>query len=141
MVPIQVPCASFFSLTPVIGLKNSISTASVLDATQNMYDSSEKHILRAITERVRRAGAGRSTLVIGENEPQDTQIVRSAHEGGYGMDGVWNDDFHHSAIVALTARREAYYNDYTGKPQEFISAAKRGFLYQGQHYRWQKKRR
>ena len=31
--------------------------------------------------------------------------------------------------------------DYRGTPQEFISEAKRGFLYQGQRYDWQKKRR
>ena len=44
-------------------------------------------------------------------------------------------------LVALTGKREAYYTDYFGSPQEFISAAKYGFLYQGQHYKWQKKRR
>ncbi|MGH8046172.1 MAG: DUF3459 domain-containing protein, partial [Chthoniobacterales bacterium] len=57
---------------------------------------------------------------------------------GYGLDAMWNDDFHHSAMVALTGRSEAYYSDYQGSPQEFISAAKRGFLFQGQHYFWQK---
>jgi len=51
---------------------------------------------------------------------------------------LWNDDWHHSAIVALTGRNEAYYTDYKGSPQEFISAAKYGYLYQGQPYRWQK---
>jgi maltooligosyltrehalose trehalohydrolase len=56
----------------------------------------------------------------------------------YGLDGLWNDDFHHSAIVALTGRNEAYYTDHLGAPQEFISAGKHGFLYQGQWYSWQK---
>lgn len=40
-----------------------------------------------------------------------------------------------------TGRNEAYYIDYEGSPQEFISAAKHGFLYQGQYYTWQKQRR
>ena len=31
--------------------------------------------------------------------------------------------------------------DYRGTPQEFISAVKYGYLFQGQWYRWQKKRR
>jgi maltooligosyltrehalose trehalohydrolase len=44
-------------------------------------------------------------------------------------------------MVALTGQAEAYYTDYHGRPQEFISAAKWGFLYQGQRYRWQKNRR
>ena len=42
-----------------------------------------------------------------------------------------------SARVALTGRTEAYFTDYRGAPQEFVSLAKRGFLYQGQRYRWQ----
>src|SRR5213078_2868822 len=42
-----------------------------------------------------------------------------------------------TAIVALTGRNEAYYSDYCGTPQEFISAAKYGYLFQGQPYLWQ----
>jgi len=59
-------------------------------------------------------------------------VVRPTEEGGYGLDALWNDDFHHSAMVALTGRNEAYYTDYHGSPQEFISSAKYGYLYQGQ---------
>src|SRR5438128_1513543 len=57
---------------------------------------------------------------------------------GDDLDGMWNDDFHHSAVVALTGRNEAYFGDYLGAPQEFISAAKYGFLYQGQALSWRK---
>jgi maltooligosyltrehalose trehalohydrolase len=52
-----------------------------------------------------------------------------------------NDDFHHCALVALTGRREAYYSDYTGAPQELVSAVKYGYLYQGQWYSWQNQAR
>ena len=65
-------------------------------------------------------------------------MVRPRSEGGDDLDGMWNDDFHHSAVVALTGRKEAYYGDYLGAPQEFISAAKNGFLYQGQALSWRK---
>src|SRR5262249_35756148 len=58
-----------------------------------------------------------------------------------GLDALWNDDFHHSAMVALTGRAEAYYSDSRGTPQEFISAAKYGYLFQGQYYRWQRQPR
>jgi maltooligosyltrehalose trehalohydrolase len=64
--------------------------------------------------------------------------VRPIDAGGYGFDALWNDDFHHSALVALTGRNEAYYKDYSGAPQEFVSTAKYGYLYQGQWYSWQK---
>src|SRR5205814_1888145 len=83
--------------------------------------------------RVRHAARGRATIVVAENEPQDTRLVRPESEGGYGLDALWNDDFHHSAIVALTGRSEAYYSDTRGDPQEFVSAAKYGYLFQGQH--------
>ncbi len=46
-----------------------------------------------------------------------------------------------SVVVALTGRREAYYSDHRGTPQEFISAAKYGYLFQGQRYAWQKQPR
>jgi maltooligosyltrehalose trehalohydrolase len=112
-----------------------------LDATQNIYDTSAEHILTAIARRVRQAAGGRATLLVAENEPQHTRLVRPPERGGYGLDMLWNDDFHHSAMVALTGRTEAYYSDYRGTPQEFISALKWGYLYQGQWYKWQKQRR
>jgi maltooligosyltrehalose trehalohydrolase len=112
-----------------------------LDATQTIYDTSTTHVIAEITERVRQAAGHRSTIVIAENESQQTKLPRPVNQGGYGVDGLWNDDFHHSARVALTGQREAYYTDYCGKPQELVSAVKWGYLYQGQYYKWQKKRR
>lgn len=111
------------------------------DATQAIVDESKRHILAEITETARRSGHGKSIYLINENEPQHTRLVRSAEKGGYGMNALWNDDFHHSAMVAISGHSEAYYTDYNGTPQEFISAAKWGYLYQGQRYKWQKKRR
>jgi maltooligosyltrehalose trehalohydrolase len=112
-----------------------------LDATQDVKDASEDHILAAVARRVREAGGARSTWLVTENEPQETHLVRPVDQGGYGLDALWNDDWHHTAIVALTGRSEAYYTDYCGTPQELISAAKYGYLYQGQRYTWQEKRR
>jgi len=112
-----------------------------IDATQFIFDASEGHVLLALQRRVREAARGRGTFIVGENEPQDARLLRTEGRGGYGLDALWNDDFHHSAIVALTGKNEAYYSDYRGSPQEFISLAKRGFLYQGQRYKWQKARR
>ncbi len=112
-----------------------------LDATQNIYDSSSPHILAEISQRTRAIAGSRSIVLVAENETQDVRCITPVEKGGFGLDGMWNDDFHHSARVALTGRREAYYTDYYGTPQELISALKRGFLYQGQYYRWQKQPR
>ena len=112
-----------------------------LDATQAIVDDSPRHILAEIGERVRAAAPGRTTWVVNENEPQHVALVTPEERGGCGLDAVWNDDWHHSALVALTGRDEAYFADYRGAPQEFVSAAKYGFLFQGQWYRWQRARR
>ena len=107
------------------------------DATQDVRDQSDEYIVAAIGAAAREAADGRSIILIAENEPQQTKLLRPRHEGGDDLDAVWNDDFHHTAVVALTGRNEAYYTDYLGSPQEFISAAKYGYLYQGQPYSWQ----
>ena len=109
-----------------------------LDATQDIHDSSKDHILGAMAREVRKHAAPREAILVAENEPQQVKLVKPPEQGGYGLDALWNDDFHHAAMVALTGRNEAYYTDYLGTPQEFISAAKYGFLYQGQRYKWQK---
>lgn len=112
-----------------------------IDATQQIFDSSAENIIGAIVQTVRNAGAPRRTFVIGENEPQDASLFMPREQGGLDIDALWNDDFHHTAMVAMTGRADAYYSDYRGTAQEFVSTLKRGFLYQGQWYSWQKKTR
>jgi maltooligosyltrehalose trehalohydrolase len=112
-----------------------------LDATQQIFDASHDHILAALVRQVRISARNRRSFVVGENEVQHARLLRPLEVGGYGLDALWNDDFHHSAMVALTGHSEAYYTDYCGHAQEFVSAAKYGFLYQGQRYKWQKKTR
>jgi maltooligosyltrehalose trehalohydrolase len=111
------------------------------DATQVIVDDSPEHILTAIRNASIEAAGGRQIYTVGENEKQNSRLVRQCDIGGCGLTALWNDDWHHSAIVAATGRREAYYTDYRGTAQELVSAAKWGFLYQGQRYKWQKQRR
>jgi len=111
------------------------------DATHAIIDTSEVHILGDITETARKAAGNRNVLMMAENESQDFRCLRPREEGGFGMDAAWNDDFHHSVHVALTGYHDAYYSEYFGSPQEMVSSAKWGYLYQGQYYFWQDKRR
>jgi maltooligosyltrehalose trehalohydrolase len=103
-----------------------------LDATQTIRDPSPEHVITALTRRAREAGGERTIFVCAENETQTTALLDG------GVDALWNDDFHHSARVAMTGLIEGYLHDYRGTPQELISAVKRGFLYQGQLYPWQR---
>lgn len=111
-----------------------------LDATQSIHDTSPTHILKELVTRVRSA-TERPVLITAENEPQDARVVTPPEQGGHGADGIWVDDFHHSARVAVVSRHEAYLIDYRGTAQELLSCALRNSLYQGQYYAWQKKRR
>jgi maltooligosyltrehalose trehalohydrolase len=107
------------------------------DATDSIHDQSDEYIVGAVGRAARKAAGPRSIILIAENERQVTKLIFPRSENGDDLDAVWNDDFHHSAVVALTGRREAYYSDFLGTPQEFISAAKYGYLFQGQPYFWQ----
>ena len=112
-----------------------------LDATQSIFDASDLHIVAELIDRARDAAAPRNIIVVAENEPQRGEHLLPKERGGYGLDAMWNDDFHHSARVALTGSRDGYFHDYSGRAQELLSATKHGFLYQGQYYPWQKQRR
>jgi maltooligosyltrehalose trehalohydrolase len=135
------PVREFFTANAGYWIEEFHMDGLRLDATQQMFDASVEHILNAVGRAVRRAAKGRETIIVAENEEQEARLVRPAERGGYGLDGLWNDDFHHSARVAATGRNEAYYTDFAGRPQEFISAVKYGYLFQGQRFKWQRKRR
>jgi maltooligosyltrehalose trehalohydrolase len=111
-----------------------------LDATQQMFDSSPVHIVAELTTAVRAVAPDRPLLVLAENEPQDTALLRAAGQPA-GVDVLYNDDFHHTARVRLTGWREAYYSDYTGSSAELVACAQHGFLFQGQRSGWQKQPR
>ncbi|HEX7961819.1 MAG TPA: malto-oligosyltrehalose trehalohydrolase, partial [Terriglobales bacterium] len=139
--PNSLPVREFFLSNVEYWIREFHMDGLRLDATQSIFDSSDEHILAAIARTAHNAADGRATIVTAENEPQHARLARPVDQGGYGLDALWNDDFHHSALVALTGHKEAYYQDHSGAPQEFISAAKYGFLFQGQRYDWQKKPR
>lgn len=137
----SAPVREFFACNAAYWIAEFHFDGLRLDATQCLYDAGEKHIVAEIVERARAAAGRRGIYITGENEPQHAELVRAPEQGGMGLDALWNDDFHHSAMVAATGACEAYYTETRGTPQELISALKWGFLYQGQYYAWQKKRR
>jgi maltooligosyltrehalose trehalohydrolase len=112
-----------------------------LDATQAICDDSDCHLVGELTRRVRSAAGTRRVFLVGESEPQDRKMLEPLEAGGCGLDALWNDDFHHTARVRLTGVTDGYLHDYRGTPQELVSAVKRGFLYQGQMYAWQRNTR
>ena len=112
-----------------------------LDAVHAIYDDSPVHILAELSRRARAVAADRPIALIAECESQLIRTIQPIEQGGWGLDGVWSDDFHHICRIATTGRSEAYYSDYRGTAQELLSVVKRGFVYQGQRYGWQNKSR
>jgi hypothetical protein len=105
------PVRDFFIANAAYWIREFHFDGLRLDATQSIHDASRPHVLAEITDAVRAAAGDRRTWIVAENEPQDVIQLRSTGSGGYGMDALWNDDFHHAAIVALTGRHDAYYSD------------------------------
>jgi maltooligosyltrehalose trehalohydrolase len=112
-----------------------------LDATQAIFDDSPRHILADLSQAARKAAGERPVLLFAENESQQVCHIEPVDEGGFGLDGMWNDDFHHTCRVAATGHAEFYYADYGGTPQEILSSVRHGYLYQGQFALRQKRRR
>ena len=111
------------------------------DATHSINDRSDEHVISEMCAAARSAASDRNIVLVGESESQDTRLLRSSGVYRDGLDAIWNEDWHHSAFVALTGRRQAYFTDYYGTAPEFASMARHNTLYQGQFYTWQKQPR
>jgi maltooligosyltrehalose trehalohydrolase len=136
--PNSGPVREFFITNACYWIKEFHFDGFRFDALHAVHDQSKEYIIGVVGRAAREAAGTRSIILIAENDLQEGKMVRPRREDGDDLDGMWNDDFHHGAVVALTGRQEAYYSDYLGAPQEFISAAKYGFLYQGEALSWRK---
>ncbi len=103
-----------------------------LDAVHAIYDFGARHILAEINAAVRRESdrAGRLVHVISESNQNDVRLIRSPARGGFGLDGVWNDDFHHSVHSLLSGEREGYYQDF-GEAADLAKSFNRVYVYDG----------
>lgn len=108
-----------------------------LDAVHGIFDHSETHILRELADEVARQARAlhRSLHLVAESDLNESRLVRSAGTGGFGLDAVWNDDFHHALHALLTGERSGYYQDF-GKLEDLSRAWSDGFVYAGQYSRY-----
>jgi len=108
-----------------------------LDAVQTIKDDSPQHILAEIQERVQvLAGElDRTVCVIAETDENDSRYTKSAADGGYGLNAVWSDDFHHAVHAFFTGERQGYYQDF-GDPEQIAHALREGYVFQGEYFRF-----
>ncbi len=111
-----------------------------LDAVHGIYDSSPRHILEELNDAVQFLARklGRQVHVIAESDLNDPRIIRSKKQGGYGLSGQWNDDFHHAVHAYLTGERQGYYEDF-GALRDISKAFKEGFVYDGKYSSFRKR--
>jgi maltooligosyltrehalose trehalohydrolase len=112
-----------------------------LDAIHGIFDFSACHILRELTEAVHAQAdrLGRAIHVIAESDLNDIRVIASIAEGGYGLDGQWNDDFHHALHTVLTGERRGYYEDF-GQLDQLVTALCEGYVYSGQRSSFRRRR-
>ncbi len=107
-----------------------------LDAVQTIKDDSPRHIVSEIAEAVHKLEGelGRVTTVVAETDENDARYLRLRAEGGYELDGVWSDDFHHALHTLLTGENKGYYQDYVGRPELLARILREGFGFQGEAF-------
>jgi maltooligosyltrehalose trehalohydrolase len=108
-----------------------------MDAVQTIKDNSPKHIVAEIQEKVQELARAldRKVCVIAETDENNARYVRPQRAGGYGLDAVWSDDFHHALHAFLTGERQGYYQDF-GDPQQIARALREGYVFQGEPFRF-----
>lgn len=114
-----------------------------LDAVQMIYDHGPRHLLQELQEAVQAVAReqGRNVLVIAETDQNDVRLVRPSSEGGYGLDGVWSDDFHHAMHALLTGEQHGLYRDYADPAQQLAKAVEEVYIYDGCYSVYHKRRR
>lgn len=129
-----------------------------LDAVDHIFDNTSLSFLEelAMAVKLERSHLNRQFYLVAETSSNDPRLVRPIEAGGIGIDGQWNDEFHHALHTLLTGESIEYYNDYvdpntgsksgsaTGSsagsknsvPLWFlIKAYREGFIYSGQYSR------
>jgi maltooligosyltrehalose trehalohydrolase len=103
-----------------------------LDATHALHDETPPHFLEVFAARVRSAFPGRWVPLIAEDHRNLDTMIRPRWAGGWDLDGVWADDFHHQVRRLLAGDNEGYYRDYTGSTRDIATTINQGWFYTGQ---------
>jgi maltooligosyltrehalose trehalohydrolase len=112
-----------------------------LDAVHAIFSFGAVHVLEELSNAVRSLGKElqRSFVLIAESDLNDPRLVRSAQQGGYGLDAQWADDFHHAVHRYFTGESDGYYADFHGL-QDVAAALRDGYVYRGQYSAHRKRR-
>jgi len=112
-----------------------------IDAVHAILDFSAKPFLQDLAEAVHAQAErhNRRIYLIAESDLNDTRLIRAPEVGGFGLDGQWNDDFHHALHTLLTGERTGYYQDF-GEIRHLVKAFREGFVYSGEYSPYRRRR-
>jgi maltooligosyltrehalose trehalohydrolase len=111
-----------------------------VDATHSLVDGSGTHIVAEIAAAAR-AAAERPIAIFAEDDRNLVSLVQAPERGGWGVDAIWADDFHHVMRRRLAGDSDGYYEDYTGSIDELKRTLTQGWLFTGQRSRHSGRRR
>lgn len=133
----SAPVRQFFLQNAAMWLDEFRFDGLRLDAVHAIHDSSESHLVAQIAAAARERGA----FVIAEDDRNEAKIVTPVDRDGWGLDGMWSDDFHHTMRVGLTGQCEAHFANYSGAVDEWVETLRAGWFYGGQYFKsWQRTR-
>ena len=117
----------------VVGGANSAGQAALhLGGVDHaLQDDGPKHFLREFADTVR-AAADRPVVIVAEDHRNLAAMLRPSSAGGWGLDAVWADDFHHQVRVHVAGDREGYYEDFSGTTADLAATIRQGWFYTGQ---------
>ena len=104
-----------------------------LDATHALIDHSPRHFLQELAATVHASTPARPATIIAEDDRNLAVCVTPASEGGWGLDAVWADDFHHHVRRLTAGDTDGYFQDYSGSTRDLAATIRRGWSYTGQH--------
>lgn len=112
-----------------------------LDAIHAIVDRSSSPFLEELADTVHRRGEelGRYAYLIAESDLNDPRVVRPSAVGGFGLDSMWCDDFHHAAHSLLTGETSGYYADF-GQVEHLAQAFRGGMSNAGGYSRFRRRR-
>ncbi len=103
-----------------------------LDATHAIVDESDPHFLAELTTRVREEIPDRKIHLVAEDHRNLAHMAKPISEGGWGLDGIWADDFHHQMRSLLAGDNEGYYRDFSGSTDDVATTINQGWFFCGQ---------
>ena len=131
----------FFVDNALMWLRDYHFDALRVDAVHAIVDTSAVHLMEQLASEVQVLSGmvGRGLVLIAESDLNDPRLVRPTALGGYGMDAVWNEDFHHALHAALTGDHAGYYADFGGL-EDVATCLERAAVYDGRYSAYRQRR-